>query len=203
MIKVKIAKTHCLLLAIVLCFSCNFQKWPAKTQLKIILVPLGDVRSDLKIYTLKHLKIIFGNAELLSDQVLPKEAYYEPRGRYRADSIINILSRKAHDGEVYVGITEADISTTNPDRKINDWGVIGLGFCPGKASITSVYRIKNKTPENFFKVVIHEIGHNAGLPHCKSPHCYMQDAEGHDSTPFENGFCAKCSFILRKQGWNI
>ena len=203
MIKVKIAKTYCLLLAIALCISCNSQNWPAKTQLKIILVPLGDVRSSLKTYTLKHLIVIFGNVQLLSGQVLPKEAYYRPRSRYRADSIISILSRKAHAGEVYVGITETDISTTNLDRKVDDWGVIGLGLCPGNACIASLYRIKNKTPENFFKVVIHEIGHNAGLPHCKTLHCYMQDAEGHDSTPFENGFCKKCSAMLRKQGWNI
>jgi archaemetzincin len=109
------------------------------------------------------------------------------------------MSNRANENEIFVGITHHDISTTkgsNPDH-----GVFGLGFHPGKASMTSDFRLKDKS--NFFKVVIHELGHNAGLSHCPEKTCFMRDAEGGDPTGEEKAFCSKCKSYLQEKGWNL
>jgi archaemetzincin len=82
-----------------------------------------------------------------------------------------------------------------------DYGVMGLGFMPGKACVASNFRLRNK--KNFFKVVIHELGHTTGLPHCPDKTCYMRDAEGGDHTSLENGFCGKCKKQLVEGGWKL
>lgn len=136
---------------------------------------------------------------VLSLEPMPSEAYFAPRKRYRADKLISILQKSAGDGEVYVGITEKDISTTK--GKVTDWGVMGLGFKPGKGCVASSFRVKDK--RNFPKVVVHELGHTMGLPHCASDGCLMQDAEGKDKLAGLNGFCVSCSKYLRAKGWKV
>lgn len=103
-----------------------------------------------------------------------------------------------------VGLTEKDISTTKGE--IEDWGVFGLGYLPGKACIVSTFRLGAKAEpadaerikrERLVKVVIHEIGHNFGLDHCPEIRCTMQDAMGSILTvDRENGFCRKCTEVL-------
>lgn len=78
---------------------------------------------------------------------------------------------------------------------------MGLGYCPGKACVASDFRLKNKS--NYFKVMIHELGHTAGLPHCSVKTCYMRDAQGGDPTGEEKAFWDKCSIHLQKAGWKV
>jgi len=120
----------------------------------------------------------------LKTVALPNFAYYAPRNRYKADSLLvfeNSLVTKGIDA--IAGLTSKDISTTKGN--ISDWGVFGLGMCPGPACVISTYRLKGagvsteKFKERLIKVVLHEIGHNLGLPHCdKNAECLMTDAGG-------------------------
>ncbi len=96
-----------------------------------------------------------------------------------------------------MGITTVDISTTK--GKYQDWGVMGLAYKPGNAGVASSYRLKNKSA--FWKIVIHELGHTAGLPHCSVKSCFMRDAEGGDHTGEEKEFCSKCKKTLVNNGW--
>ena len=88
-----------------------------------------------------------------------------------------------------LGLTEKDISVTKrnsdgsikkPQWKYSDFGIMGLAYCPGKSCLVSNFRLrhKDKALENqrFKKVVIHELGHNFGLPHCPDKKCVMTDA---------------------------
>ena len=87
-----------------------------------------------------------------------------------------------------LGLTTKDISTTKkdalgntrkPEKKYKDWGVFGLGYCPGGSCIVSTYRFKNNTlkfVDRFKKICVHEIGHNLGLKHCPNESCVMRDA---------------------------
>jgi archaemetzincin len=109
--------------------------------------------------------------------------------RYRADSILRWLKNNQPGGTNFtVGLTVKDISTTSYDDKgqiekpINrytDWGVFGLGYMPGPACVISNFRLQSgaseKWRERLAKVVLHELGHNMGLPHCPN-HCFMRDA---------------------------
>lgn len=170
---------------------------PAKT---IRLLPLGPGCTPAFIQqTHRQLRVFLPDMGLSAPVPLPASAFYPPRGRYRADSLIHWMSRQAKSNEVLLGITTVDISTTKEGKP--DWGVMGLGFCPGNAAVASSFRMKNKPA--FWKVAIHELGHTAGLPHCPVKTCFMRDADGGNPTAEETAFCPKCRAVLVKAGWSV
>lgn len=173
---------------------------PSPNIKNIRILPLGSGASKrFSEETQRQIQRFIPNAALLPAAELPATAYYRPRGRYRADSLIHWMSRLANPDQVILGITTVDISATKDDKP--DWGVMGLGFCPGKAAVASSYRMKNKS--QFWKVAIHELGHTSGLPHCPVKTCFMRDAEGGNPTAEETGFCPKCRDVLVKAGWRV
>lgn len=167
---------------------------------KIIVLPLGrNLSSDFIHESFNNIQKVIPGAQLRSTMSMPSFAYYAPRARYRADSLISWMSSMAKPDEVYIGITNLDISTTKDNYL--DWGVMGLGYRPGNACIASQFRLKNKT--SFWKVALHELGHTAGLDHCPVKSCLMRDAEGKDHTDEEKEFCPSCKHQLLLQGWNL
>ena len=166
----------------------------------VVIVPFGsDLPKNIISIVSEKIDKYVGNSKVLASAALPKSAFYFSRKRYRADSLLSFLKSKADKNEVLVGLTNKDISTTK--GSYSDWGVMGLAFRPGNAAIISSYRLKNKTM--FWKVVIHELGHTAGLNHCKVLTCFMRDADGGDPTIYENDFCKSCKSYLIKVGWNF
>ena len=146
-----------------------------------------------KIDTLSKTIAVFYKLKVvvLPEIDLPKSAFITIKSpRYRADNIIRIQNRNCPDNyDFIVGLTASDISITkvNPDGstkepkwKYNDFGVMGLAYCPGKSAIISSFRLKTNDSKLHFnrlkKVTIHEFGHNLGLPHCKNSHCVMTSA---------------------------
>ena len=130
---------------------------------------------------------------------LPAFAYFKERNRYKADSIINYLETLNSGQYRFVaGLTSKDISTTNGHNP--DWGIFGLGSLTGRGCITSTYRLKRNASlslltDRLQKVILHEIGHNYGLPHCTTPYpCFMKAANGKisevDSEPLD--MCKVC-----------
>lgn len=166
----------------------------------IEVVPLGaEQNSTLAKEVAAKLKAVLPDVVTDSLQQLPSSAYYKPRNRYRADSLIRWLSNQSTPNTTRLGITNVDISTTKDGKA--DWGVLGLGYMPGKAAVASSYRLKDKSL--LWKVAIHELGHTAGLPHCPDHNCFMRDAEGGDPTGSETGFCEKCKTVLRGKHWKL
>lgn len=141
-------------------------------------------------------------ATILPPQALPSFAFYKPRLRYKAESLIKFQSGIVPPGvESVVGLTYKDISTTLGDKE--DWGIFGLGYCPGKACVISVFRLKSTTydqyRERFIKVLLHELGHNQGLPHCSfDSTCLMTDAKGTAAQvdKEKKWLCSHCKKIL-------
>ena len=162
------------------------------------------IDTNLRVELLKNISSTYSCTvtEISGMATIPKGAYYKPRNRYRAVIVLDEL-RKIPDFDRIIGITSKDISDTN--NGIYDWGIIGLGSCPGKACVISTFRIK--TPDKklfndrFIKIALHEIGHTFGLPHCTfSKQCFMESASGSIKTVDgeTRALCTNCKKLLNQ-----
>lgn len=168
----------------------------------VIVQPFGQFPKTTTIALSDFLKKYFQHVVIKPEIELPVSSFNRNRHRYRADSLISFLKQHTNESEVCIGLTNKDISTTKGTYL--DWGVMGLGYCPGKACVVSTYRLnQNNACNQLKKVAIHELGHTAGLLHCSNQHCFMRDAEGHNPTDEETEFCKNCEQVLMKQGWTI
>lgn len=136
-------------------FSCRHAKQEAEPAsfepTAFIIQPFNGIDTNDLNYVTTELRKIIPSIKINASQPIPATAYYAARGRYRADSIIRILSASSKENEVIIGLTLFDISTNKAE--IKDWGVMGLGYCPGKACVASSFRLSpQKRQQQFFKV---------------------------------------------------
>ncbi len=174
---------------------------------RIGLLRLGDFDETHFAQAKKEIELFY-NAEVvdLGEKPLPKLAYYAPRNRYRADKLIAWL-RETRPASVdfVMGLTASDISHTKGE--IADYGIMGLAYNPGRSGVVSTFRVgkgakdKAHVADRYSKLVLHELGHNFGLPHCpNAKHCLMRDACGKVKTldSEEKTVCENCKAQLGK-----
>ena len=138
---------------------------------------------------------------------LPKRAFYRPRGRYRAEILLEVLAEIAPPGsERVLGLTSADISTSKPPHE--DWGILGLASVGGQACVLSSFRCQRRSKsaahavERLAKTAVHELGHTFGLEHCPNRGCLMEDGGGSVlTTDRETDLCADCRAKLAARGY--
>lgn len=186
--------------------SCkeNQKSEPSEKSQNVVLQlqPFSDMKLEDVENIAKQIRLIYPEVTVLEKIDLPKNTYYKKRNRYRADSIIQFLSLQTENGFVTVGLTNKDISVAK--GKIEDFGVMGLGYRPGKSCVASTFRLNpEKRESQFYKIIIHEIGHTQGLAHCPEKTCFMRDAEGGNPTDEETGFCKKCKKYLKTKHWKF
>jgi archaemetzincin len=194
-------RLFCLSILIIFLSACsdngeqaNYSKTPIphKPEEAIICIqPIGKVDKIMLDSVKKTLAKAYPfKIEIGKEIDLPKY-YKSPRGpqRYRADSIIRCLQRLDIKAHRIVGITGYEICTTKhdstgaikkPEYRYKDWGIFGLGFCPGRSCVVSYYYLKQRSKSLMMsrlrKITIHEVGHTLGLPHCPDKNCVMTDA---------------------------
>ncbi len=176
----------------------NETKKITHTKAIIILQPLHSFSTKTLLYLKDSIEQFYPVKVVIAPvKEFPSNVYYQPRNRYRADSTIKWLKQIVPDSvRLIVGITDKDISTSKGLYK--DYGVMGLGYHPGKACVVSTVRLRKSAvsaqqlQQRIFKVVVHEMGHNFGLPHCPDQSCIMVDAEGKMKLDDEKGLCADC-----------
>ena len=98
--------------------------------------------------------------------------------------------RGAREGIYVMGVISSDISTTV--HGVQDFGILGLSYRPGKSAVVSSFRVKNKSL--FYKVAVHELLHSLGLPHCaqKDRSCYICDADKKPQLEKQTRLCEHC-----------
>ncbi|UUF14421.1 MULTISPECIES: Zn-dependent protease [Flavobacterium] len=194
---------YCFFVFLFIALSCTNRKNESNKNQKVIVIqPLGSFKTQQAKKVFEEIKAINPKVVLRSNISFPENSYYKPRNRYRADSIIKSLKDNIGKDSVIVGLSNSDISTTK--NGIKDWGVMGLGYRPGKACVVSDFRLsaKNKN-QQFYKLVLHELGHTAGLPHCAVKTCLMRDAEGGNPLDEEKAFCNDCKSFLKSKDWQL
>ena len=194
------------LICAVLFVACGGQidsKWLPHTGVTtlVVLQPLyytGKFLPQLKDSIPKYYPV---SVTIASGVNLPLNAWYAPRARYKADTILSFLSTiKPAEARIITGITDKDISTRKGTNA--DYGIMGLGLQPGYTCVVSTFRLQKGSPndnllfQRLLKTVLHEIGHNFGLPHCANKHCLMADAEGTLNQDNETGLCDECKSKL-------
>lgn len=167
----------------------------AQNALSIIIQPFDGIPEASVTIVAEKLKEIYTGAIVINHSIpLPQKALNLNKKRHRADSLIRYLATFAKPNQVIIGLTHKDISTTKGKNK--DYGIMGLGFSPGKSCIVSTFKLKGKNrQEKLFKVVIHELAHTQGLAktstkHCPEKSCFMRDAEGKDHLNELKYFCS-------------
>lgn len=187
--------------------SCSEKKITAKESeqkpmITILIQPFRDIQPEKVEKVTEGIKKVYPHVEVLEAIDFPEHAYYKERNRYRADSIIKFLNTKTKEEFVTIGLTSKDISVTK--GKIKDFGVMGLGYRPGKACVASDFRLsRENSDEQFYKIAIHELGHTQGLSHCPEKMCFMRSAEGKNPTNEETDFCKKCKTFLINKNWKF
>ena len=170
--------------------------------LTITIQPFADADTQQVNYVFREVRKIYPRVEIRKAIPLPAQTYYKPRHRYRADSLLRFLDRRNRAGHLTIALTSKDISWTK--GSIQDYGIMGLGLCPGNACVASTYRLsKTNTKDQLYKIAIHELGHTQGLKHCPVQTYFMRDAEGKNHTNELSGFCSSCTKHLIAKGWAI
>jgi archaemetzincin len=160
--------------------------WRRADAITVCLLPLGKHDQRLMDSAAAGIRYLYGfSVTVLPARDMPASAYYEPRKRYRADTLLDYIVDEVapeHDCFAVVGFTSHDISVTK--GKHHDWGVLGLGFLGGPAAVVSTYRMRRGAglrtqAMRAVKVVNHELGHVLGLDHHDyEADCLMNDGQG-------------------------
>jgi archaemetzincin len=166
----------------------------------VAVLPLGAFPPALLAAIDRGLRAELGvGTVLLPGEALPAAAYYPPRGRYRAERLLDALrARLAPPATRILGVTEADISSTA--HGVYDWGVLGLGDLAGEACVISTFRCRRgardaaQVEQRMVSTCVHEVGHTLGLLHCPDRACVMTDARGSVRTVDQTSgrMCNRC-----------
>lgn len=181
------------------------QQQPAQ-KLRILVQPLGKTDTQSVNRLQSDIESSTGlPVSVLPPKSLPAFAFYKPRNRYTADSLLVYLKTFSSSMAVKViGITDKDISTSL--RGSPSWGVMGLAHCPGQSCVISSFRAKrgisrpDHLRQRMLTLALHESGHTMGLPHCEKE-CLMKDAGGKMNLDEASTYCPDCHSFLTAKGF--
>ena len=174
----------------------------------ISIQPLGEFDEQIIDSVAKELSHFFNKKVLVLKPIeIPKTFFLPILNQYSADSIIQLLSRLQNDTIIeIVGVTHNPVFTikTVTNGAYYNEKIFGLGYQPGNSCVVSDFKFGPPNGPNHVHrlktVIIHEIGHNIGLPHCKEEKCVMSENNGSLSMldKSESEYCAKCNKILKQ-----
>jgi archaemetzincin len=81
---------------------------------------------------------------------------------------------------------------------------MGQSLLNQHVAVVSTWRIgkvNNLQKQDFKKLMLHELAHSVGMPHCKTDNCILHDAEKKNRFSYSPTFCGYCKQKLKAKGW--
>jgi len=142
------------------------------TELWIEIVPMGNVSKESLLATLRSVEDGLNISVRISNPITDiSSAYNEQRKQYNADSLLELLCKKRNVTALRtIGLLNVDIYSDGFNY------VFGIASKNEKSTVLSLVRFTGKFwglkedtllfQKRTRKLVLHELGHTFGLPHC-------------------------------------
>ena len=153
------------------------------------------------------MKFVFEKVNVLNALIEIGQSYSAQRRQYYSTKIIEAVKNSNPVSEGFVLIlTEMDLFVPVLTH------IYGEAELNGRYSIVSVCRLyeefytSESNPsllvERSYKEIIHELGHNIGLKHCKDWKCVMHSSSGIEEVDIKGSiFCEDCHSLVKQKGY--
>jgi archaemetzincin len=163
---------------------------------RVVLVPVGAVDDDVLAALAADLAPRLGLPCPTAPRLPPDPAWAEPlTGRPRSGAVLEALAPRAEPDAWTLGVTEADlrggggVPVFGEAEPGTQCAVVGLArLREGKGSDDGVFGAR------LLAEAVHELGHLAGLPHCRHRKCVMfPSAHIAETDAKGSAFCRTCA----------
>jgi archaemetzincin len=141
---------------------------------QVTLQPLGTISEEIVGRLDADLRKAGVQVTVLPRKDVPPEAYTPARDQYSASDLLALARRSR--GEHVLVLTEVDLYVEPLSF------VFGQADVGGQAAVISLRRLASLESRIFRRRAVtealHELGHNAGLDHCREPTCVMYFSNG-------------------------
>ncbi len=172
---------------------------------KVILAPINIDNLQLLDEIIPDLK----NISKLDFVIEPlkidiSEAYSVERGQYHSTTILKLMIENiSNQSSKVVGIVKNDLFIPVLTY------VFGEAQLNGKCSLVSLFRLHEEfysgksdyelLKQRTIKEILHELGHNFGLIHCKDWECVMHSSSSIEEVDIKgDGYCKLCSQRIKE-----
>lgn len=173
------------------------------------LFSVGDVDAAALQYAALTVSEVLGlRCRIDQTRLDPRGAYLPARNQYHSTLLLKLLlKQKAAPNEIRLGLTEVDLCV--PILTF----VFGEAALKGRAAVVSLHRLRQSfyglppDPDMLLrrleKEILHELGHTAGLIHCRDYSCAMAFSNSVGQVDLkEPKFCAACMDLF-SAAWRL
>jgi archaemetzincin len=169
------------------------------------IIPLKFSNDSLLKKLIFRLSVLFDDIKIAYALIDIEKSYSDMRKQYHSTLILEsiIKSNPDMDGNVLI-LTEMDLFVPVLTH------VFGEAQLNGKYSIVSVCRLYEEfytlesdsrlISDRSYKEILHELGHNFGLVHCKDWDCVMHVSNSVEEIDIKgNYYCVSCQKKIRRK----
>ncbi len=175
--------------------------------MELTILPLKFANDQLLKDLLFRLRFVFEKVEVININIDIEHTYSAQRRQFYSTKIIESVKTLNPVPEGFVLIlTDMDLFVPVLTH------IYGEAEYNGRYSVVSVCRLHEEfytsesnnslLLERSYKEIVHELGHNVGLKHCKDWTCVMHSSSGIEEVDIKgNLFCNVCHGLAKDKGF--